>query len=170
MKTLMLLRHAKSDWSDPTRADHERPLNTRGEAAAARMARYFLDHKLRPDLILCSTAVRTRDTLARLRAAWTAAPQLRFDKALYLASAPALLKIVQDTDPAIDSLLVIGHNPGLQALADMLAAAAATAERDSLGIKFPTAALAVLTFKGDWHDIAPGSGRLVRFIKPATLA
>lgn len=170
MKTLMLLRHAKSDWSAPDLADHDRPLNERGEAAADRMARYFADQGLRPGLILCSTARRTRETLSHLLTAWKSPPPARFEKALYLASPRTLQSLIQRTDPGQDSLLLIGHNPGMQVLAASLASTGPKAALADIAEKFPTGALAILTFDGkDWNAVRPGAGTLARFIKPRQL-
>ncbi|MDA5192402.1 SixA phosphatase family protein [Govanella unica] len=169
MKTLMLLRHAKSDWSAAGIADHDRPLNARGDAAAIRMGQYLARENLWPDLVLCSTALRTRETLAHLLDACDRPPSVRYEKALYLASPRAMLKFVQDASNDLKSLMLIGHNPGTHSLANMLAAAESKSARAELAEKFPTGALALLQFKGQWADVIPGSGQLMRFIKPRSL-
>lgn len=170
MRRLMLLRHAKSDWSQAGLHDHDRALAPRGRAAAARMGVHLAARGLTPDCVLVSTALRTRDTWSLLAAALPARPAT-FDERIYEASAAALLDVIRATPSACRSLLVIGHNPGLQSLALLLAkddgggnALARLAE------KFPTAALAVIDLPADgWADIRARSGRLESFVVPRLL-
>src|SRR5690242_6514131 len=114
MRRLLLLRHAKSSWSDPGASDHERPLNRRGQEAAPRIGAYLARHRLIPDAVLCSTARRTRETWELVAAEAPAAPPPRFTEQLYDATPRTLLDVFRRADPAAESLLVVGHNPGLQ--------------------------------------------------------
>ena len=122
VKTILLLRHAKSAWSDPRLDDHDRPLNRRGEQAAKAMADHIARHEPRPDLILCSTAMRTRQTLAPLIKLLDApAPPIALEKGLYLASEDVLLAHLQAVGDDIATVLLIGHNDGIWHLAEGLA-------------------------------------------------
>lgn len=116
MKTLLLMRHAKSSWKDPTLADHDRPLNARGREAAPRMARWLATKGPRPALILSSTALRARDTALAVMAAFDPAPPLCLEAGLYHAEPPALRARLCALDQAVDCVLLVGHNPGLEAL------------------------------------------------------
>src|SRR6476620_11325492 len=110
MKTVLLLRHAKSAWGQPGLDDHERPLNRRGERAAEAMAEYIVHNAPRPDLILCSTALRTRQTLAPLvHRLVSPAPPIALEKSLYLASKPALLVRLRAVPDDVRAVLLIGH-------------------------------------------------------------
>src|SRR5690349_17594098 len=118
MKTLLLLRHAKSAWSDPRLDDHDRPLNGRGERAAKAMADRIARKAPRPDLILCSTAMRTRQTLAPLLKRLDGpAPPISLENGLYLASDDALLVRLQAVADDVPTVLLIGHNDGIGQLA-----------------------------------------------------
>lgn len=168
MKTILLLRHAKSAWGHAGLDDHERPLNQRGERAAETMAEYIVHNAPRPDLILCSTAARTRQTLAPLvRRLVTPAPPIALEKGLYLASEGALLVRLRAVGDDIRTVLLIGHNEGIGALAGALAGDGDPATLDALHDKFPTAALAVLRLDNrPWRDLAPGAGDLLAFVRP----
>ena len=123
MKTLLLLRHAKSAWSDPRLDDHDRPLNGRGERAAKAMADHIARQGPRPDLILCSTAMRTRQTLAPLvKRLGSPAPPISLENGLYLASEEVLLAHIRAVADGVPTVLLIGHNDGIGQLAADLAA------------------------------------------------
>ena len=127
-----------------------------------------------PALVLCSTAMRTQETLTLLLPHFAAAPKIRYDRALYLAEWPVLLAEIRDAPADASPLLIVGHNPGLEQLAIALAlkpqSAAERARGEKLVQKFPTAALAVLDFDvPDWSQIKPGSGRLVDYFRPKDL-
>ena len=122
MKIVLLLRHAKSAWGQPGLDDHERPLNRRGERAAEAMAEHIVRNVPRPDLILCSTAVRTRQTLAPLVHRLTVpAPPIALERGLYLASADVLLERLRAITEEVGTVLLIGHNEGIGELAENLA-------------------------------------------------
>ncbi|HWM49339.1 MAG TPA: histidine phosphatase family protein [Xanthobacteraceae bacterium] len=163
MPRLMLLRHAKSDRPAGVE-DHDRPLNGRGRAAARKIGAYLADHDLLPDLILCSTSARTRETYHRLGVANP--PRVEFDERLYLAEADAILALVRALPRGARNVLLIGHNPGLQDAAIALVATGDAHLRRQLHEKFPTAALAVIDFDSDWPSVRHRSGRLERFVTP----
>ena len=170
MRTLMLLRHAKSDWDNAKGDDHDRPLSKRGRHDAPEMARHIRAEKWEPALVLCSTAARTRETWALMAPVLKTNPKVQFERALYLAAWPALLAIVQRTPTDVPSLMVIGHNPGLEQLALALALQPKTpserARAETLSKKFPTCALALLEFEGGWREVKAGTGRLAAFVRP----
>ena len=172
---LLLLRHAKSDWSDAARGDEDRPLTARGRKAAAAMGAYMCEHRYVPGRVLCSTARRTRETLEWLLPALGANPSVAYDESLYLAEWPRLLREIQAAPDAASPVLVIGHNPGLQELAVALVREpdekSERARVKKLKEKFPTGALAVIDFDVKaWSDVAPGIGRLCEYVRPKELA
>jgi len=170
MLRLMLLRHAKSVWPSGVQ-DTERPLSDRGETAARVMGSYMAHHALFPDRVLCSPARRTRDTWSGVSAQWPAVTDAAFDGRLYGATRHGILSIVRGQDAALRSLLLIGHNPGLQEAAELLIAAGDVALRERLREKFPTAALAVSDFAVDsWNRVHERSGRLDRYVTPRWVA
>ncbi|MEO1695612.1 MAG: histidine phosphatase family protein [Pseudomonadota bacterium] len=180
-KTLILLRHAKSSWSDPGLADMDRPLNKRGRDAAPRMGRWLAHAKYAPDLVICSPSVRTRQTLSAISVMLPAPPiGVRFEPDIYEAPWQRILAVLRaaeasETSQPITTVLLIGHNPGLQALTLALAAGddggAGDAEvRARVAQKFPTAAAAVLALPiTRWADIAIGSATLAIFMTPRQL-
>jgi len=172
MKTLLLLRHAKSAWSDPRLDDHDRPLNGRGERAAKAIADHIARQGPHPDLILCSTAMRTRQTLAPLlKRLEGPAPPIALERGLYLASEDALLARLQAVADDVPTVLLIGHNDGIGQLAADLAGDGASDALEALRAKYPTGSLAVLrTPDGSWRDLKPGAARLLAFTRPRDLA
>ena len=172
MRQLLLLRHAKSSWDDRDLSDHARPLNPRGKLAAAAMRSAMERLGLAPDLVLVSSARRTQETAAALEP-WGETPLTDTLDSLYLASAPVLLKTLQDINETVRSVLVVGHNPGLHELAMQLigAHAMSNAGPDMRRITegYPSGALAEFTIPGPWHTLNEGAGRLVRFICPRDL-
>lgn len=171
MKKLTLFRHAKSGWDDPVARDFDRPLNARGRRAALRMGQYLRDHGLHFDRITGSPAVRVVETLeyASEGMGETIAPA--WDRRVYLASAVSLLEVVHDTPEPARSLLLVGHNPGLEDLALMLTPDRAGDEmRDRLEEKFPTAALAEIVFDVErWEDVDVRGGTITLFVRPRDL-
>jgi phosphohistidine phosphatase len=166
----MLLRHAKSDRSEPGASDHDRPLNPRGMETAARVGAYIAHHALTPDLVLCSTARRARDTWAVLAKALEAAPPAKYDARLYNAGSDALLAAARETPSKVHSLMMVGHNPGLHEFAVLLIAAGDVDERERLREKLPTAGLVVIDFAIDaWSALHREGGRLDRFVVPGAL-
>ena len=169
MTTLTLLRHAKSDWGDPTAGDFDRPLNARGRAAAAAVGRYLAGEALAFDYVLASPARRVVETIAEVEAGYGRALAPAWDRRVYLASAAALLELVQTAPADARRLLLVGHNPGLHELALLLAAQGGPV-RAEVADKYPTAALAELRFEAErWEDVEPGRAALTRFIRPRDL-
>ena len=170
MKTLLLLRHAKSSRDDPALDDFERPLTSRGQDAALRMGRYLRDKVGKPDLVLCSAAVRTRQTLDRIIEAFGSGIEMRALKGLYLAEPNRLLAAVRRAPDDVRRLLLVGHNPGLGTLATQLCARGDAALLRRMAEKFPTGALAEIRFDIEhWADAAPEHGRLRDFVVPRDL-
>jgi phosphohistidine phosphatase len=170
MRRLMLLRHAKSDRSKPGGRDRDRTVAPRGREAAQRIGAYMAGHGLRPDLVICSTAVRTRETWDLVASAFTKAPQVAYDERIYQNNPKILLDVVRETEPGVHVLLLVGHNPSFQAIAEFLTASGHGDARQRLREKFPTAGLAVIDFPVDaWDRVHPHSGRLDRLITPGVL-
>lgn len=172
MLTLSLLRHAKSSWDDLELDDFERPLAKRGVTAAPEMGRAMRDLQLKPDLVLCSTSVRTRATLALvLLELGPPPPQVEYDDKLYLATPAAMLARLRKVNDTHRHVMIVGHNPGTHALALELTGAARREDMADLASKFPTAGYANITFEADrWRDVKSGTGRLVVFMTPRKLA
>ena len=173
MKTLLLLRHAKSAWSDPRLDDHDRPLNGRGERAAKAMADHIARQGPRPDLILCSTAMRTRQTLAPLvKRLGSPAPPISLENGLYLASEEVLLAHIRAVADGVPTVLLIGHNDGIgQLAADLAGSGPSERPGRACGRNIPTGALAVLRVPdGPWSDLESGSAKLLDFVRPRDLA
>jgi len=169
VKTLILLRHAKSSWDDSSLDDHDRPLAARGRRAAPAIAEHLSELELIPDLVACSTATRTRETM-ELLADHLGEPPVEHDASLYLAGPGRLLRAVRATDDGVDTLMLIGHNPGIHTFALGLCDRTADIDLRPLERKFPTAAVAVLEFDADtWEAIDQSDGRLVHFIRPKSL-
>jgi len=170
MKTIFLLRHAKSSWDDTSRDDHDRPLNQRGERAAALVGQFLKQESLIPDLILCSSAKRTQETLARLQAIIGDDHPALIEPDLYLAAADVLFERLRKVGEDAASVMLIGHNPGLEDLAATLIAPKATALEEKLAAKFPTGGLAMIRLPGTrWRDIKRRSGSLELFVVPRDL-
>jgi phosphohistidine phosphatase len=179
-RRLVLLRHAKSAW--PDMPDHERPLALRGQRDAPVMGRWLRAVGLVPDLVLCSTARRARETWQLAQPGLGAAPPVHFDDRLYEASAAALLDLIRRESGAAETLLVVGHDPAIPGLAITLAGTAPdthpgdgsgevpAAMLDRMRTKFPTAAIAVFGCTGSWDGLGPGSARLECFITPRDLS
>jgi phosphohistidine phosphatase len=170
MKTLCLLRHAKSAWPSGI-GDFDRPLNGRGREAAGVMGRYMAAAALAPDLVLCSAATRTRETLELAALFWKSRPTIVIEPELYLAGERTMLAQARKVEARHSMALIIGHNPGTQALALQLAVNATSMELDRLATKYPTAGLAVFDFDvEDWAAIAPENATMRIFTTPRSLA
>ena len=168
MKSLTLLRHAKSSWGNPALGDFERPLDGRGQRAARTIGRAMRAHGLRFDRALASPAARIRETLENVVKSYGTI-DTSFDQRIYLASPETLMKLVRDTPDTVQSLLIVGHSPGLPMLAQRLTRGDGGL-RAQLGEKYPTAALAEIALPIEhWRDVADGIGTLERFIRPRDL-
>ena len=170
MLTLTLFRHAKSSWELNGLDDRERPLNARGVAAAPLMGAFMKEHRIRPELVLCSPAVRTRQTLDLVIADMKPAPKVKHEAALYLADPFLLLERLRKTPRTVKHLMIVGHNPGLQILGVELIGDGDPELIGSLSDKLPTAGVAVITFDAKtWSDVGPGKGSLLHFATPKLL-
>lgn len=168
MRTLYLLRHAKSSWDDPALADHDRPLAARGIRATPVMADHLRHAGIVPDVVLCSSSRRTRETLDLLGDAIPATSDVRVEEGLYHASADTLLRRIRMLSDSTRQAMLIGHNPAMQELAILLAGSGEHLAR--LIRKFPTAALASLDTSIDrWKDLAAGCATLTGFVRPKDL-
>lgn len=160
MKTLILLRHAKSGWDDPELRDFDRPLNAKGVRAAVMMGRKAAADGLKPDRIIASPAVRVTQTLEGFREGAGDLPEPEWDRRIYLSSSATLLDIIRETDAKVDTLMMVGHNPGLEDLIlDLVADDGKSPLREVVEVKFPTASLARLTWNGaNWASLDRGTG------------
>ena len=169
MKTLYLLRHFKSSWKDKTLEDFDRPLAKRGRRAAELMAGYVARNGIAPAQVLCSPSRRTRETLERMQESLGGAVPTRFEKGIYLADASALLVRLRRLGD-VGSVMIIGHNPGLETLALALIGSGEEKAHTRLASKFPTGALAVLTTEiQNWRELEAGCARLDAFVCPRDL-
>lgn len=169
-QTLLLLRHAKSSWDDATLADRERPLAPRGSRAAPMMAGEMRRRGWLPGLALVSPARRARDTWARMRAAWPDLPAATIVDGLYMAAPDAILACLRERAGGAASVVVVGHNPGLEDCAAALAGAGSdTGALARLVEKFPTGAVARFDVAVPWTDIGSGGARLTHLLVPRDL-
>ena len=165
---MFLMRHAKSSWDDPQLADQDRPLTSRGRKAAARMGEYMRDAGLRPSIVLCTSALRARQTLELLRPALPKETTVKVEPRLYTAGSKELQTRIRRLSPAATSVLVIGHNPAIQDL--VLGLAWKSPKLKAIRNKFPTAALAVLDAPIDeWRQLVSEEASLVDFVTPRGL-
>jgi phosphohistidine phosphatase len=171
MKTLGLFRHAKSGWADPRARDFDRPLNERGEKGALLMGRYIRDHGPRFDRVVASPAIRVSETIDIASKAFGRSFPVEWDRRIYLASSATLIDLLHALDGDPDTVLMVGHNPGLEDLIfDLVPDDGSSPLRDEVEVKFPTAAFAVLTLAVDrWSDVAAGCAKLVSLTRPRDL-
>ncbi|MGI5199173.1 SixA phosphatase family protein [Streptomyces sp. CA-288835] len=164
-RKIVLFRHAKADW--PQVSDHERPLAERGRKDAAVAGRKLADTGIPFDLALCSTATRTRETWKLAVQEFPQRPKTVYEERLYEASPGELIAVLNETPDDMRNVLLIGHNPGVQALADILAGHSEGDARERMSSRdFPTAAFAVLSFSGSWKALEPGLGTLLDYWAP----
>ena len=171
MKTVLLVRHAKSSWDDPLLADFDRPLAARGRGAAPRIARYMRDKGLIPDLVVCSAARRAQETWELMAPVLGADVPVDARPELHHASPGRMLDALRGAPDDASTALLIGHSPGIEALAlGLCGAGSKQGAFDQMCAKFPTAALAVIGFEAErWSDIGEGQGALKRFVRPRDL-
>ena len=170
MKTLTLLRHAKSSWDGSPARDFDRPLSKRGHKAARTIGREMKAQGLVFDAVIASPAARVVETVAGLAEGYGRPIAPSFDARIYLASVATLLAMVRETDDSAGRLLLVGHNPGLEALAMLLTRDDGNGLRREMAVKYPTATVAEIALPIDhWRDAAPGGGELARFIRPRDL-
>lgn len=169
MKTVYLLRHAKSSWDDPSIPDFQRPLSERGRKTAPKMSEYLKEEGLIPDAVLCSGAKRAVETW-ELIAPSLGSPKLHLDDNLYMAAPEAIIQWLKRLTPEINSVLLIGHNPGFEELAVRFSGDGKKKALKRLRKKYPTGALAVIQFDVDgWPAVGDGAGYLERFVRPKDL-
>jgi phosphohistidine phosphatase len=170
MRTLTLLRHAKSAWDDPVQRDFDRPLNPKGARAAITMGQHMRSLGLAFDHVVASPALRVMETIEQLARGYGRGIEPVWDRRLYLASTSMLLDLIHALPPETGHVLLIGHNPGLEELVLLLTADTPDAAlRREVAIKYPTASLAELHIAGDWAALLPGAATLTRFIRPRDL-
>ena len=171
LRTLYLLRHAKSSWQDKSMSDFDRPLNKRGLQARIDIAQYMERMNYRPEVIFSSTAKRAVMTLETVRHVAGKVCKVTMDEGLYLADPKALAHRVAEVKNRHASVMLIGHNPGMHMLALALTSPTSSPAFGTLQLKFPTAALCVLqTTQDAWKPVTPNSYRLVDFVLPRELA
>jgi phosphohistidine phosphatase len=170
MRTLFLLRHAKSSWADASLDDHDRPLNRRGERASAAMGAWLAAREGCPQRVLCSSARRARETATRVLAPVEPGPALEVMPELYLASAEEMLARLRALGDDRERVMLVGHEPGMRDLALWLAGDGDETALKRLAAKFPTGAVAILAFGSDrWSEVGPGGGTLTEFVTPREL-
>ena len=174
MRRLYILRHAKAAQGEPGQDDHARALTVRGIADAEALARYLRKNEARLDRVLISTAARTIQTADLVLRELEGPPRADYRDGLYLASAVKILAMLKMLPGKLSDVMVVGHNPGLEELAGLLAREPVRRKererRGELDEKFPTAALAVLDFDIDrWRDLKPETGKLIDFVRPKDL-
>ncbi|MEP4033981.1 histidine phosphatase family protein [Roseibium polysiphoniae] len=170
MLQLFLLRHAKSDWGNPELKDFDRPLNSRGRTAARTMGAYMEKNQLQPDLILCSSSQRTRETLAKLLPHLRRQTEIRLLNSLYDESEDNYLPIIRAKGGNAGSLMVIGHNPATEQTAHALFAEGDRVLKADMELKYPSGALAIYSCPiTDWSSLEAGTAQLEQFIKPRSL-
>jgi phosphohistidine phosphatase len=170
MKTLTLLRHAKSGWDDPVARDFDRPLNAKGARAADAIGQEMRALGLAFDHVVASPALRVMETIERLGHGYGRRIEPEWDRRLYLASASMLLDLIHALPEKADRVLMIGHNPGFEELILLLVPEVAGDKlRAEVAIKYPTASIAQLDIGNLWATALPGESRLTRFIRPRDL-
>jgi len=167
-RKLMLVRHAKSSWSDNSLNDFERPLNKRGANDAERVARWIATNKFIPETLLCSPARRARQTAeAILKVTKMSDETVRYIPKMYLADTDVLLQLIHETDNRMQSIMLIGHNPGLEHLLEWVSSDALPYTKD--GKLLTTANFVMLGFDQDWQTISDHQGQLLEFMRPKQL-
>lgn len=168
-RRLLVLRHAKSSWDDPGLRDHDRPLAARGRRDLPRLAAELRRRALDVEVVLCSSARRARDTLTGVRPALPEAVSVRVDERLYGAGAPELLALLRLLSDEVGTVMLVGHNPGLEDLLHVLVRTGTPEALSQLRTKVPTGALAELRLPGTWQQLRPGGGELVSMVVPRDL-
>ncbi len=169
-RRVLVLRHAKSSWSDPRLGDYDRPLAPRGRRAAGLMGLYLGDEKLVPDLVLCSGAMRARETWICAAHCLSTPPKAQYEKDLYMAPSVQIFRRLAGLADVVLSVLVVGHETSVDVFATKLIGAGDAAARRRMAEKFPTAALAVIALDlPHWNEIGERRGTLTRFVTPKDL-
>jgi phosphohistidine phosphatase len=167
MKTLVLMRHAKSAWDDADLPDTDRPLSPRGQKAAQRMGARLKKAGYRPDIVLCSTARRARETLELMADRLPKKAKVQHLTELYMAVPREMLNIVAKMPDSAETVMLIGHNPGMGSLVTWLAGEGDSELLSKIRRKFPTAGIAVVTFEvARWSEVTGEGGVLAAFLRP----
>lgn len=169
MRRLMLARHAKSSWGDPTLSDHDRPLNVRGRRSAPLVGAELAALDCIPDIVYSSTSERTRETWRLMAPAFGGHPRVEFLRDLYLASPRMVLATVAAAPPEARTVMVLGHNPSSHALAAYLSRTGEEGDIVGLRTKFPTGAVAVVGLSADAWTRAEEGGELLHLVLPRRL-
>ncbi|MFJ9737824.1 SixA phosphatase family protein [Streptomyces sp. NPDC101166] len=165
-RRIVLFRHAKADWPQVT--DHERPLAERGRQDAAVAGRKLTDTGMSIDLALCSTATRTRETWKLAVHEFPHRPKTVYEERIYEASPGELIALLNETPDDVRNVILVGHNPGVQGLADILSGTSEGDARERMnGRGFPAAAFAVVSFDGPWKSLEPGTATLLDYWAPS---
>jgi phosphohistidine phosphatase len=170
-KTLFLLRHAKSGWDDPVARDFDRPLNKRGEKAARTIGQWMASNGITFEHVIASPAVRVVDTLDGVWAGYDRKIEPTWERRIYLASSATLLDVLREVNDEHESVLMVGHNPGMEDVVfDLVPDDGSSPLRDEVEVKYPTAALAQIDIPIDsWADIGKPVAHLKRFVRPRDL-
>ncbi len=170
-KTLYLLRHAKSGWDDPVARDFDRPLNKRGEKAARTIGQWMAANGVTFEQVIASPAVRVIDTLDGVWAGYGRKMEPTWDRRIYLASSATLLDVLREVSDEHDSVMMVGHNPGMEDVVfDLVPDDGSSPLREEVEVKYPTAALVQLDIDIDsWSDIGKPVALLKRFVRPRDL-
>ncbi|WP_019545511.1 SixA phosphatase family protein [Streptomyces sulphureus] len=163
-RSIVLFRHAKADW--PEVPDHERPLAERGRREAPETGEWLAEHGPLPELTLCSTATRARETWKLAVHQFPRRPRTVYEERLYEAPPGQIIEVLNEAPEDMENVLVVGHNPGMQSVAGLLAGSADQEARARLERGFPTSAVAVLRFTGSWKSLEAGSAELTDFWSP----
>ena len=169
MTKLLLLRHGKSSWQRPFINDIDRPLNRRGHCASKKIAKYIYELGFLPDFILCSPARRTRETLGHVTPAFAHEYRILLEPKLYSGGAIELLDCLLSIGDGCNSAMLIGHNPGISELSNLILNTGPRDQVHSIKRKFPTGGLAVFNFNVPWSDLGPASADLQQFVLPKSL-
>ena len=161
MKTIYLVRHAKSDWDDPSIRDFDRPLNKRGKNNAPSMGKLLKQQGIIPELVITSTAMRAKTTAELVTAEIGIKPdKMVYEKELYLASAQEIFLLIKETPPEYNSVMIVAHNPGITELLNRLTGG------NNFVANIPTCGVAELQFEGEWNKLASGKCLLEKFLVP----
>ena len=170
MRTLIFLRHAKSSWALPGVDDFDRPLNDRGNNAAPKMANWLTSEGIKPDVIVCSSAKRTRETLAHIEPMFSQEIAAIMEPNLYLASSDQLFESAAALDDTFETAMLLGHNPGLHDAALSALTAASRRESGEMRSRFPTCACAIISLPiNSWSEINTDIGELDAYMTPKGL-
>lgn len=170
MKSVTLLRHAKSSWDDPVERDFDRPLNDRGWRAARTVGRHLAENGTTWDTVIASPAVRVVETLSGVEEGLGRRLDADFDRRIYMASAATLLDILQEADESAERLLLVGHNPSIEDLVFLLVPPQHRGARSDIEVKYPTAALCEIEIEAArWEEVTDGMGKIANFVRPRDL-